>query len=184
MPIYVSGIADMPMLVRQFDIQDLISIVAAESQPRTPPEVDTSNHHRCPVDDITEATPGKTAPKAKHIADVIEFLNNRDPESGLLVHCIAGVSRSTAVALVAHTLLTKDPSKSALVLREAAPYAWPNRLIVSLADSLLKLDGQLIRAREEMGPANWEIDPNYTVPRLHGSDARGYEPGRYAKLDS
>lgn len=183
MPIYVSGIVDMPILVRQFDIQDLVSIVGIESQPPTPPEIDISNHHRCPVDDVTEASPGKTAPQSEHIVDLIEFLNSRDRDSRLLIHCIAGVSRSTAAALIAHTLKTNDPRKSANELREAAPYAWPNRRIVALADSILKLDGQLIRSREEMGPASWQTDPNYEVPRLHGHEARGYELGKYAKLE-
>ena len=54
--------------------------------------------------------------------------------------------------------------------------------IVALADAILDLDGELIDAREAMGPANWEADPDYVAPRLQGERAGGYEPGRFTML--
>lgn len=182
MAIYISGIADMPNLVERFEVQNLISVIGAYAQPPTPPQIPPARHHRCTVDDIVETRPGQTVAQTEHITDLIDFIHAWDPSTNLLIHCMAGVSRSTAVALIAHTLKTDDPSQSAIALRKAAPYAWPNRRIVSLADEILGLNGQLIRAREAMGPANWETDPNYVVPYLDGNDARGYEAGRYAKL--
>ena len=182
MPIYITGLSQMPNLVRRFRIESLVSIVGTDAQPSTPPEILPAQHHRCTVDDIVESQPGKIVPQTKHIEDLIEFLDSWDTKTSLLVHCIAGVSRSTAAALIAHTLKTGDPKKSATALRVAAPYAWPNRRIVSLADSIMGLNGKMILAREEMGPANWQTDPDYVVPRLQGNDARGYEPGRYAEL--
>ena len=183
MPIYISGIADMPSLVKLFEVQDLVSVIEAYVQPPTPPQISPARHHRCTVDDIVQSRPGQTVPQSDHVTDLIEFLYSWDAETGLLIHCMAGVSRSTAVALIAHTLKTNDPSRSAMALREAAPYAWPNRRIVSLADSILGLNGRLNSALEEMGPANWQTDPNYVIPHLDGNDARGYEAGRYAKLE-
>lgn len=182
MPIYISSLADMPILVERFDVQDLVSVIGEYAQPPTPPQIRPARHHRCTVDDIVEARADQTVPQTEHITDLIEFLYSWKTERSLLIHCMAGVSRSTAVALIAHVLKTDDPSQSAMALRKAAPYAWPNRRIVSLADSILGLNGQLIRAREAMGPANWETDSKYVVPRLDGQDARGFEPGRYAKL--
>ena len=183
MSIYITSLANMPNLIRRFDIEYLVSIVDADGQPSTPTEISFSRHHRCVVDDIVESQPGKIAPQTKHIEDLIEFLDAWDSESSLLIHCIAGVSRSTAAALIAATLKTKNPRQSATALRVAAPYAWPNQRIVSLADAILGLDGQLIRARNEMGPASWQIDPEYKPPQLHGDDAHGYKFGRYAELE-
>lgn len=172
----------MPILVERFNVHDLVSVIGSYAQPPTPPQILPVRHHRCTVDDIVEAKPGQTVPQSKHISDLIDFLHSWNPDTSLLIHCMAGISRSTAVALIAHTVKTDDPSQSAIALRKAAPYAWPNRRIVSLADSILGLNGRLNSALKDMGPANWQTDPNYVVPHLDGNDARGYEAGRYAKL--
>ena len=171
MTIYVSSLADMPGLVRRFGVRDLVSVIQADAQPPTPVEVDPQRHYRCAVHDIVEWRPGEVLPQADHIADLIAFLGTWDGESPLLTHCHAGVSRSTAVALIAHVLQTRDPSKSATALRKASPYAWPNRRIVALADSLMGFDGALIEAREAMGAAIWETDPDYVK-----------KPGRFTTL--
>ena len=182
MPIYVTSLAAMPNLVKRFDVHDLVSVVATHEQPPTPPEILPARHHRCTVDDIVESRPGQTVPQSNDIAELIEFLHSWDTDTGLLIHCMAGVSRSTAVALIAHVLNTNDPSGSVMALFKAAPYAWPNRRIVSLADSLLELNGQLTLALAEMGPANWQSESDYVVPRLHESDVRGSGPKSCATL--
>lgn len=182
MTIYVSSLADMPHLVGQFAVRDLVSIIQPSAQPPTPPGIDPARHHRCPVHDIVEAQPGEVLVGAGHIEEVIGFLRTWDGEAPLLIHCLAGVSRSTAVALIAHVLQTGDPRGSAASLREASPYAWPNRRIVALADSILRLDGQLIEAREGMGPATWETDPDDEEVAAAARHVHGYKPGRYTRL--
>jgi len=173
----------MPNLVRDFGVRDLVSVIHPQAQPRTPSEIDPARHHRCAVHDIVEPKPGEISPQTGHIEALIKFLDSWDSEVPLLVHCLAGVSRSTAVGLIAHTLKTGDPMKSAEALRKASPYAWPNRRILALADSILGLDGGLTEARETMGPASWENDPTYVGPRLQGYRAAGFEPGRFTTLD-
>ena len=182
MTIYVSSLADMPHLVPQLGVRDLVSIIQPDAQPPTPPGVDPARHHRCPVHDIVEAQPGEVLPEATHIAELIGFLRTWDGEVLLLIHCHAGVSRSTAVALIAHVLHSGDPRRSATALREASPYAWPNRRIVALADSILGLDGELIAAREGMGPAVWETDPDDEEVAAAARHLHGYKPGRYTRL--
>lgn len=182
MTIYVSSLADMPLLVPQFGVRDLVSIIQPSAQPPTPPGVAPARHHRCPVHDIVEAQPGEVLPEANHITELIGFLRTWDGEVPLLIHCHAGVSRSTAVALIAHVLQTGDPRRSATALREASPYAWPNRRIVALADSILSLGGELIEAREGMGPATWETDPDDEEAAAAARHLHGYKLGRYTKL--
>ena len=180
MTIYISSLADMPRLVRQLGIRDLVSIIQPTAQPPTPPEIEPARHYRCALHDIVKPNPGDVLPERSHISDLIAFLRTWDGEEPLLIHCLAGVSRSTAAGLIAHVLQTGDPRKSAAALRRASPYAWPNRRIVALADSILGFDGDLIEAREGMGPAVWETDPNYETRAVAGW--RGYEPGRYTRL--
>lgn len=182
MTIYVSSLADMPHLVPQLGVRDLVSIIEPNAQPPTPAGVEPVRHHRCPVHDIVEARPGEVLPEAGHIAELIGFLRTWDGEAPLLIHCHAGVSRSTAVALIAHVLQTGDPQRSATALREASSYAWPNRRIVALADSLLRLDGKLIAARESMGPAVWETNPDDEEVAAATRHQHGYKPGRYTRL--
>lgn len=171
MTIYVSSLADMPDLVRRHGVRDLVSIIQPDAQPPTPPEVAPERHYRCAVHDIVEPRPGEVLPGSDHIAELVDFLGTWDGEAPLLTHCHAGVSRSTAVALIAHVLHTGDPVRSANALRAASHYASPNRRIVALADSVMGFGGALIEAREGMGAPIWETDPDYVKA-----------PGRYTKL--
>ena len=171
MTIYVSSLDDMPGLVRRFAIRDLVSVIQRDHQPPTPAGIDPDRHHRCPVADIVEPRPGEVLPQTEHVRDLIEFLATWDGEAPLLTHCHAGVSRSSAAALIAHVLQTGNPTRSATALREASPYAWPNRRIVALADSILEFGGKLVDAREAMSAPIWERDPEYVK-----------EPGRFTAL--
>ena len=90
---------------------------------------------------------------------MIDFLRAWSHDDGaLLVHCVAGISRSMAVALIA--LVVKAGGReleAAQVLRNAAPHAWPNTRMVALADQILGCGGRLVAAREAMGPATLDL---------------------------
>jgi predicted protein tyrosine phosphatase len=72
----------------------------------------------------------------------------------MVVHCFAGISRSTASAYVAACTLNpaRDEMQIAQALRQASPTATPNARIVALADKLLKRQGRMIRAIQAIGP--------------------------------
>ena len=74
----------------------------------------------------------------------------------LVLHCYAGISRSTASAFAAVCALNphRDEIAIARQIRAASPIASPNRLIVSLADKALGREGRMLRALDEMGPGN------------------------------
>jgi predicted protein tyrosine phosphatase len=73
----------------------------------------------------------------------------------MIVHCFAGISRSTAGAYVAACALNpqRDEQRIAWDIRNASPTAMPNALIVSHADKVLGRKGRMIRAIEAIGPA-------------------------------
>ena len=89
-------------------------------------------------------------------------------EGALLVHCVAGISRSMAVALIALVIKAGGREREAAeVLRQAAPHAWPNTRMVALADRILGCEGRLIAAREAMGPATLTLPtPLVQLPLL------------------
>ena len=71
-----------------------------------------------------------------------------------------GISRSTASAFAAACALNpnRDEAEIAHNIRKASPSAFPNRLIVSLADRALGRDGRMLRALDEIGPGNMSIE--------------------------
>lgn len=102
-------------------------------------------------DDIIAPQPGLLAPERGHIEALLEFgsgLAAGDPLSHLLVHCHAGVSRSTAsmAILMAEAQPREDEDAIFARLREIRPQAWPNSLMIRFADELLGREGRIVAA--------------------------------------
>lgn len=156
--IFVTSLFDMPHYVREFEPARLISIIQPELQPERPPQIARDAHLRVGVDDITEHQMARLLVEEPDIRQLIAFIEAWDPEQGaLLTHCYAGVSRSTATALIAHYIKGGDAYLSATALRAAAPHAAPNRRIISIADSVLGCGGNLIDAMQRMSAPDFTI---------------------------
>jgi predicted protein tyrosine phosphatase len=153
--IYICNLIDMPGHVAGLAPGRLISLVAPHEQPPTPDGVLAERHLRVEVHDISTPLLGHIMPEREHVATLVDFLRAWQPdEAALLVHCIAGISRSTAAALIGLVIKAGGREhEAAAVLRKEAPHAQPNRRIVALADELLGCEGRLIAAREAMGEA-------------------------------
>jgi len=117
------------------------------------------HHHRVEIHDITEEAAGWTCPSVPHVRGLLTFLEAWNRGDGpLLVHCYAGISRSTATAFVAACLHNPaaDEGVVAAALRAASPTATPNRRIVALADAEMGRGGRMLRAIEAIGRgASW-----------------------------
>jgi predicted protein tyrosine phosphatase len=145
----------MPHYVRELAPVRVVSIIQPEYQPPRPEDVPEPAHLRVGVHDISRQQGGQILPGQRDVENLIAFVQAWDPAEGaLLAHCFAGISRSTATALIAATIKTGDPHWSALRLRAAAPHAAPNRRIIELADRLLGLTGELVEACEAMGDSS------------------------------
>jgi predicted protein tyrosine phosphatase len=166
--IFVTNLFDMPHFVRDLEPARLVSIIQAELQPDRPNELAEHAHHRVEVHDIIEDQPFSVLIQDTHVQALIDFIHQWDPRDGaLMTHCYAGVSRSTAAALIAAFMKTTDALGSARALRVAAPYAQPNRRVIALADHALGCEGELIAAVKEMGPATESVvEAPLTVLRI------------------
>ncbi len=151
--IYVCGLDDMPTHVAALRVARLVSLLPTAEQPPTPSGFAAERHLRIEIDDVSEARPDRVLPEEEHVVRLIDFLREVDPNEPLLLHCMAGISRSMAAALIALVLDAEGrEEEAARQIRELAPHASPNRRIVELADRLLDREGRLVAARDSMGP--------------------------------
>jgi predicted protein tyrosine phosphatase len=70
-------------------------------------------------------------------------------QAGLVVHCFAGISRSSAVALIPLLLYYQDELTAARRLFEVNRWADPNTHVVYLIEESFQLGGDLFTALEE-----------------------------------
>jgi predicted protein tyrosine phosphatase len=154
--IHVCSLAALPSTVETTGASHVLTVMANVAQVQRPASVLPANHLRVQMDDITEAAEGFIAPSDIHIEQVLNFVRGWDRHAPLVVHCYAGISRSTASAFAAVCALNphRDEIAIARQIRSASPIAQPNRLIVSLADRVLGREGRMLRALDEMGPGS------------------------------
>jgi len=138
----------------------VLTVMGKISAVRRPPSILATNHLMISMDDISEPADGLVTPSQDHVDRVLAFVRNWNRQAPLVVHCYAGISRSTASAFAAACALNphRDETTIARQIRQASPTAYPNRLIVSLADRALGREGRMLRALDEMGPGNMSIE--------------------------
>lgn len=163
--LYVCCLAELDAHVSTLRPGYVVSVIGAAEQPTTPTGLAPDRHHRMAVDDIAQPIDGAALAQAAHVAALIDFLDARDRDEAVLFHCMAGISRSTAAALVALALDAEGrEDEAAERLYAAAPHAHPNRRIIALADRLLGRDGRLMAACEATGP--WQPMPAAPLTRI------------------
>ena len=113
----------------------------------------TGRHLRLQFHDIHFPIESQVAPETRHVDRLLAFLNGWDPLDTLLIHCRAGISRSTATAFIAacfHNPNT-DEQEIAAGLRRASPLARPNETLIRLADDAMGRRGRMSDAIASSG---------------------------------
>src|SRR3569832_1867492 len=133
--ILVCSLAALPETVRLTRASHVLTVMANVEQVARPISVLPANHLKVSMDDITEEMDGFVAPSETHIDQEQNFVRNWDRGAPLVVHCYAGISRSTASAFAAVCALTphRDELEIARKIRAASPIASPHRRLVGLA---------------------------------------------------
>ena len=158
--IHVCSLAALPDTVKATGASHILTVMANVDQVQRPESVLPANHLKVAMDDITEQIDGFVAPSDSHIEQVLNFVRGWDRKAPMVIHCYAGVSRSTASAFAAACALNPHREEIAFArqIRNASPMASPNRLIVSLADQALGREGRMLRALDEIGPASMMVE--------------------------
>jgi predicted protein tyrosine phosphatase len=116
--------------------------------PVLPPELPSL---RLAFHDIAAPAPGLTAIAPAQVEALLAFGGRG--EGPLLIHCWAGISRSTAAAfaIACQARPDLDEREVALALRAASPTATPNPRLVALADAFLGREGRMTQAAAHIG---------------------------------
>ena len=140
--------------MRETGARHVVTLIKDISLVHRPASISAENHLLLDMDDITDHIEGYVAPAEEHVGDLLRFVRAWDRGAPLVVHCYAGISRSTAGAFVTACALNpnRGEMRIAQALRDASPTATPNARIVAHADRLLGRDGRMIAAIREIGP--------------------------------
>ena len=151
--IYVAPLSLVETTVADAQVSHLVTLINGETLISTPPSIGPDRHLRLAMNDICQPQPGLVLPCETHVADLINFARDWDRQAPLLIHCWAGISRSTAAAFISLCALNPEGSELELArtLRRASPTAYPNRLLVALADEILTRNGRMMTAVEDIG---------------------------------
>ncbi|HZP09264.1 tyrosine protein phosphatase [Methyloceanibacter sp.] len=151
--IYVAPLSLVATTVAEARVSHLVTLINGETLIDTPPSIGPERHLKLAMNDICEPQEGLVLPSETHVADLVKFALAWDRKAPLLIHCWAGISRSTAAAFIALCALNPhvDELKVARALRRASPTAYPNRLLVALGDEALSRDGRMMAAVEDIG---------------------------------
>ena len=158
--IHVCSLALLPDTVRSTGASHVITVMADVEKVLRPVSILADNHLRVSMDDITVPVDGFLAPQRDHVDRLLTFGRRWDRSAPLVVHCYAGISRSTATAFAIACALNPDRDEAAIArkIRADSPTAHPNSLIVAHADELLGRKGRMIRALAEIGPGDMSIE--------------------------
>jgi predicted protein tyrosine phosphatase len=153
MTLIVCSLNDLPGVVAARRPSHMLTLLDPATPIETPADLLPARRLRLNVDDISQAMDGYVLPGEDCVTAVIEFGRGWDASAPMVVHCFAGISRSTASAFAIACDRNPDASEFAIAraLRQAAPHAFPNRRIVALADDLLGRGGRMVDAVEAIG---------------------------------
>lgn len=165
MPLRICGIPELVDETRP-PVSHILSLIdPAEPLPSALATWPDEKRHLFRVDDIVRPLPGFILPDAAFVGRLLETLEaiHRETPSRLLVHCHAGRSRSTATAMM--WLALDEPGIGAATLAErllaVRPIAWPNSLMLSLADEQLAAGGRLAEAGRLVRRATARNEPDF-----------------------
>ncbi len=151
--ILVTPLSAVEETIRSHRPSHLITLLSPEHMIETPAGIVAEQHLRLAVNDVAEIWAAELPPAPHHVLKLLEFGRRWDAQAPILVHCWAGISRSMAAAfiLMCDRLGPGAEQEIARQIRARAPHAFPNPLLVALADVELGRGGKMVAAARSMG---------------------------------
>lgn len=151
--VHVCPLSAVPQVVARHNASHLMTCLQDEILVETPRSIHPDRHLRLHIHDIAEPLLGYTEPGETHVRQLIDFALDWGGHGPMVVHCWAGISRSTAAAYTALCAINPEVPEDLIAsrLRAASPTAYPNRLIIRLADQALGRKGRMVGAIDRIG---------------------------------
>jgi predicted protein tyrosine phosphatase len=153
MMIHVCPLSRLGETLASSNASHLVTLLKAETPFERPFGLAPQNHLFLSMHDIVEEQPDMVAPSGGHVEELLAFARSWDRARPMVVHCYAGISRSTAAAYIIAAALApqRDEAELARTLRRLSPSATPNQRLIALADGLLGRGGRMIAAVAAIG---------------------------------
>ncbi|MGO9007855.1 MAG: tyrosine phosphatase family protein [Beijerinckiaceae bacterium] len=151
--IHVCSMARIADVTKATGARTLVTLINRGTPVERPVSISAENHLFVAVSDITSDMDGEILPGETHVATLLDFVQRWDRVDPLLIHCYAGISRSTAAAFISACALCPDRDEDAIArnMRIASPTATPNARLVAVADTMLARSGRMVAAIERIG---------------------------------
>ncbi|MDE2365166.1 MAG: dual specificity protein phosphatase family protein [Hyphomicrobiales bacterium] len=151
--LYVCPLSRIDEIATASNARSLVTLINVGTPVARPACIAADRHLFISMSDVTTPMQGHIAPAQDHVAALLDFVRAWDRAHPVLIHCWAGVSRSTAAAFVAACALApqRDEAEIAEAIRAASPTATPNARFVAVADDMLRRDGRMNAAVAAIG---------------------------------
>jgi predicted protein tyrosine phosphatase len=152
--IHVCSLARLHDTVAQTRASHMVTLLRLVDRVQRPRSIAAANHLILGMDDVTVPIDGYTHPAEEHVVELVNFVRRWDRSAPLVMHCYAGISRSTAGAFITACALNpgRDEVAIARTIRRSSATAMPNIMLVSHADRILKRNGRMVEAVMALGP--------------------------------
>ncbi len=151
--IHVCSLARLHETVDDSGARHVVTLIGDASRVTRPERIAPENHLLLHMHDIAAPLDGFITPSEDHIGLLVSFVQRWERTTPLVMHCFAGISRSTAAAFTAICALNPHRNELDIArhLRRVSPTATPNRLIVAHADQALRRHGRMVAAVDAIG---------------------------------
>ena len=151
--IHVCPLAHIDSTVAETGARSMVTIINVGTPVTRPTAIAPDRHLYIGVSDILTPMQGHILPGRAHVETLVDFVRAWDRREPLLIHCFAGVSRSTAAAFISACALAphRDEAAIAQAIRLASPTATPNAKLIEAADDALGRKGRMNAAIAGIG---------------------------------
>lgn len=151
--LHVCSLSRLHETVAAVGASHVVTLINVGTRVERPSSIADGRHLFLGMSDIVSPLDGHVVPADSHIADFLDFTRRWDRAAPMVIHCWAGISRSTAAAFIAACALRPDLDEGVLAarLRELSPSATPNGRLVALADDVLSRRGRMVEAIRSIG---------------------------------
>src|SRR5665213_1728766 len=112
--LHVCPLSSLHTTVEATRASHVVTLISADTVVERPVCVSADRHLVISVNDISEPADGQVVPSDTHVEQLLAFVHGWDRKAPMVIHCYAGISRSTAAAFIAACALTPEHQEAAI----------------------------------------------------------------------